>query len=168
MDEWRDALKRGVTFFDEETNLILRGGVDDIWINKKGELIVVDYKATSKDEEITLDDEWKIQYKRQMEIYQWLLKQNGYSVSDVGYFVYANAKPDRPDFSARLDFDIKIIPYTGKTDWIKNTLVQMKMCLESDVFPASNSDCDYCRYRQAAGEILQKIAGVKIVKNSKK
>jgi CRISPR/Cas system-associated exonuclease Cas4 (RecB family) len=155
MEEWRDALKRGISFLHKPTNIILRGGVDDIWINPKGELIVVDYKATSKEEEITLDDEWKIQYKRQMEIYQWLFKQNGYKVSPIGYFVYVNGKTDREAFDGKLDFDITIIPYSGNTDWIEKTIFEMKECLELTNAPAANPDCDYCGYRKSAGESLQ-------------
>jgi CRISPR/Cas system-associated exonuclease Cas4 (RecB family) len=158
MEEWRDALKRGIAYLHKPTNIILRGGVDDIWVNPKGELIVVDYKATSKEEEITLDDEWKIQYKRQMEIYQWLFKQNGYKVATTGYFVYVNGKTDREAFDGKLDFDITIIPYLGNTDWIEKQIFGMKACLEKENAPEANSKCDYCNYRQSAGESLQKLA----------
>jgi len=165
MEEWRDALKRGISYLHKPTNIILRGGVDDIWINKNGELIVVDYKATSKEEEITLDDEWKIQYKRQMEIYQWLFKQNGYKVSATGYFVYVNGKTDREAFDGKLDFDITIIPYTGKTDWIEKEIFGMKECLDLPNAPEADPDCDYCNYRKSAGEELLKLA--KLEKNKK-
>jgi CRISPR/Cas system-associated exonuclease Cas4 (RecB family) len=168
MEEWRDALKRGIAFLHKPTNIILRGGVDDIWINKKGELIVVDYKATSKEEEITLDDEWKIQYKRQMEIYQWLFKQNGYKVSDTGYFVYVNGKTDREAFDGKLDFDITIIPYKGNTDWIEDVIFKMKECLELPNAPKPNPDCDYCNYRQSAGESLQKLQKEEKAKKAEK
>jgi len=165
MEEWRDALKRGISYLHKPTNIILRGGVDDIWTNKKGELIVVDYKATSKEEEITLDEEWKIQYKRQMEIYQWLFKQNGYKVSTTGYFVYVNGKTDREAFDGRLDFDVTIIPYVGNTDWIEKEIFSMKKCLELPNAPAPNPDCDYCSYRKSAGESLQKLAKEVKIKN---
>jgi 2-isopropylmalate synthase len=35
-----------------------------------------------------LDQEWQDSYKRQMDVYQWLLRQNGLKVSNTGYFVY--------------------------------------------------------------------------------
>jgi hypothetical protein len=44
----------------------------------------VDYKSTSTAKEISLDDRWKQAYKRQMEIYQWLFRQNGFTVSNTG------------------------------------------------------------------------------------
>jgi len=157
MDEWRDALRSGVSCLDKETNLILRGGVDDIWVNPKGEFIVVDYKATSKDEEITLDDEWKIQYKRQMEIYQWLLRQNGFKVSETGYFVYVNGKTDKEAFDAKLEFDVTIIPYKGDDSWIHEVIINMKKCLMSPNLPEATSNCDYCRYRESAGTSIREL-----------
>ena len=33
MEEWRDALKRGITYLHEPTNLKITGGIDDLWIN---------------------------------------------------------------------------------------------------------------------------------------
>lgn len=146
LDEWRDALRRGISCLHKKTNLIFRGGVDDVWVKPDGELIIVDYKATSKEEEITLDDEWKVQYKRQMEIYQWLFRENGFKVSDTGYFVYVNGKVDREAFDGKLDFDVTIIPYEGKTDWIEKVLCDLHECLEDDRIPAQNGNCDYCSY----------------------
>jgi CRISPR/Cas system-associated exonuclease Cas4 (RecB family) len=158
MEEWRDAMRRGISCLHKPTNLILRGGVDDIWINKAGELIVVDYKATSKDEEITLDDEWKDGYKRQMEIYQWLFKQNNFKVSDTGYFVYVNGKTDRKAFDGKLEFDVTIIPYKGNTDWIEKVIIEMKKCLDADVPPKAGDKCEFCAYRKVAGQILMDIS----------
>jgi RecB family exonuclease len=101
MDEWRDSLKRGITYLHQTTNLLITGGVDDVWVNPQGELIIVDYKSTSKESEVNLDAEWQDGYKRQMEVYQWLFRKNGFKVSDTGYFVYCNGKLVRQ--TARLD-----------------------------------------------------------------
>jgi hypothetical protein len=155
MDEWRNALSQGVKCVHQPTGLTVRGGVDDIWINKDGELIVIDYKATSKDARIeSLDEEWHRGYKRQLEIYQWLLRQNGFKVSDMGYWFYANASKDREAFDGRLDFELTLVPYKGSTDWVDGALINLKACLDSNVIPPAGADCDYCRYREAAGKAL--------------
>lgn len=153
MDMWRENFV-GVQSLNERTNLLIFGAVDDIWINLAGELMVVDYKATSKDTEVTLDAEWQDGYKRQMEVYQWLLRQNGFKVSDTGYFVYANGKRDREAFDAKLEFDIKVIPYTGNTSWIEKTLGLIKQCLMDDRIPSASETCEYCSYRNQAGKAL--------------
>jgi len=152
IDEWRDNFI-GVQFLHEPTNLLITGAIDDVWETPDGELIVVDYKATSKNGEINLDAEWQIGYKRQMEVYQWLLRQNGFKVSDTGYFVYANGLTDKEAFDAKLEFDVQLIPYTGKDDWIEPTLKKLKACLDSDEIPRAGHDCDYCMYREAVKEI---------------
>jgi len=146
MDEWRDSMKAGVQYFQESTNLLVTGGVDDVWINPKGELIVADYKATSKNGEVNLDAPWQDSYKRQMEVYQWLLRKNGFKVSNTGYFVYCNGKTDREAFDGKLEFDVKLIPYKGDDSWIEKTLREIKKCLMSDSVPKSSEGCDYCRY----------------------
>lgn len=153
MDEWRDALRRGITYLHKPTNFFVTGGIDDVWVNPAGELIIVDYKATSKEEEVNLDAEWQIGYKRQMEIYQWLFRQNGYKVSDTGYFVYANGITDRAAFDGKLEFDIKLIPYKGSDSWVEKTLIEIHKCLQSDKIPNSGLDCDYCKYREAVKDV---------------
>lgn len=175
MDEWRDALRNGVKCVHKPTGITVRGGVDDIWIGKDGKLIVIDYKATSKEGKIeALEEDWHRGYKRQLEVYQWLLRQNGFEVSDTGYWFYANATKDRAAFDGRLDFELTLVPYTGSTDWVDDALVRLKACLDSDSLPAPGENCDYCRYREAAGKALIpfaprpspiKPAGRKIAKN---
>ena len=153
MDEWRDSLRRGVTTAFPGTNLVLTGGVDDVWVRPDGELLIVDYKATSKEDEVTLDAEWQDGYKRQMEIYQWLFRKNGFRVSDTGYFVYCNGDTDRAAFDGKLEFDIKLIPYVGRGDWIEATVRSLYECLQTDVIPEAGAECDFCAYREAVKEV---------------
>ncbi|MBV6479589.1 MAG: hypothetical protein HGGPFJEG_02375 [Ignavibacteria bacterium] len=145
MDLWRENFK-GVQYLHEPTNLLIIGAVDDIWISAKGELIVVDYKATSKNEEVNLDAEWQDGYKRQMEIYQWLLRRLGFMVSSTCYFVYCNGKTDRDGFNGKVEFDISIIPYTGNDSWIETTLMDLKKCLLRKSIPKASKDCEFCGY----------------------
>ena len=159
IEMWRDNFA-GIQYLHKPSNFIVTGAIDDLWVNKKGELIIVDYKATSKDEEVNLDAEWQDGYKRQMEVYQWLFKQNGFTVSPTGYFVYANGRKDKEAFDGKLEFEVSIIPYTGKTDWVPDTLIDAKKTLTSDSIPKIGERCDYCPYRNSAGESLAKIAKV--------
>jgi len=146
MDMWRDSLRRGITFLHEPTNLMITGGVDDVWVSPDGELIIVDYKATSKESEVSLDAEWQIGYKRQMEMYQWLFRRNGFKVSNTGYFVYCNGDADKEAFDGKLEFDIKLIPYTGDDSWVEKTIFDAYKCLNSDTIPEADGNCDYCNY----------------------
>jgi hypothetical protein len=153
MDTWRDSLRAGITAKIKGTNVVVTGGIDDVWCSPDRQYIIVDYKATSKEEEVTLDADWQIGYKRQMEIYQWLFRQNGYKVSRIGYFVYCNGNTDKSAFDAKLEFDIKLIPYEGDDSWVEKTILEAIKCLKGDSIPASGDDCDFCRYRQAASQV---------------
>ena len=157
MDEWRDSLRRGIKYFHKPTNLAITGGVDDVWVNPTGELIIVDYKATSKKGEVSLDADWQIGYKRQMEIYQWLFRQNDFKVSQTGYFVYCNGDTDKEAFDGKLEFDVKVIPYEGDDSWVEQTIIDAHKCLTSDKIPEPGEDCDFCRYRGAVQEATQQI-----------
>ena len=155
LEEWQDSMRRGITFKIDGTNVVVTGGIDDLWINPEKELIIVDYKATSKEEEVTLDAEWQIGYKRQMEIYQWLFRKNKFKVSRTGYFVYCNGNTDKEAFDAKLEFDIKLLPYEGNDSWVEGVISDAIECLKSDKVSASGADCDFCKYIEAVNKMIK-------------
>lgn len=152
LDEWRNTFK-GIQYLHKPTNLLIMGAIDDVWVNPQEELIVVDYKATSKNGQVSIDADWQIAYKRQIEVYQWLLRQNGFKVSDTGYFVYCNGRADKEAFDKKIEFDISIIPYKGDDSWVEQAILDIHKCLISDKIPESGSDCDYCKYKQAVKDL---------------
>lgn len=156
INSWRelDFGRGGIHHLHQETNFDVYGIVDDIWINPKRELIIVDYKATAKAATPTLEGDLGVQYQRQMEVYQWLFSKNNFKVSPIGYFVYVNGRRDAAAFDGKLEFDVSILPCAGDPRWIPNTLNEMKRTLISDTPPGSTADCDFCVYRQAAGKAL--------------
>lgn len=152
MDEWRENFK-GLRYLHEPTNLLITGAIDDIWVTPKGELIVVDYKATAKKEEVDLTADWQIGYKRQLEIYQWILRQMGFRVSRTGYFVYCNGRTDREAFDGKIEFRISVLPYKGDNSWVENSVFNIKKCLDAKKPPAPPADCEFCGYTKARMEL---------------
>ncbi len=154
LPEWRDDHYRfkGASIIHKSTNLEICGIIDDIWVNKKEELLIVDYKSTSTSQEISLEDEYKQGYKKQMEVYQWIFRQMGFKVNKTGYFVYANAGRNRPKFDARLEFELQIIPHKGNDSWVEPTIFEIKKCLDSSKIPSSSEDCEHCAYRGLIGK----------------
>jgi len=153
MEEWRNNFK-GIQYLHQPTNLLITGAIDDLWINSKGELIIVDYKATSKKKEVSLDEDWQISYKRQMEIYQWLFRKNGFQVSETGYFVYCNGLADKKAFDKKIEFSVKLIPYKGDDSWIEKTIFDIYQCLISDKIPENSPDCPYCLYTKEVNNLF--------------
>lgn len=146
LDNWRANFK-GVQFTDESLNLTFTGAVDDVWYDLDSEeLIVVDYKATSKKTEVTIDEEWQGGYRRQIDFYQWLLRKNGFKVSNESYFVYCNGDKSKPAFDSKVEFKVSILKYIGNDGWIEDTLVDIKNLLVQDSTPDCTEGCSYCEY----------------------
>ncbi|MEK7576406.1 MAG: PD-(D/E)XK nuclease family protein [Patescibacteria group bacterium] len=154
LDVWRENFV-GIQYHHKPTNFIFFGAVDDIWVNPQGELHIVDYKATSKDGAVEFGDSiWHDAYKRQMEIYEWLLRHNGFEVSDISYFVYVNGKRDRKAFDGKLEFDVTVFPYEGDDGWVEGKLIEAHDCLMKDALPSAAPTCEYCQYRDAANRVF--------------
>jgi CRISPR/Cas system-associated exonuclease Cas4 (RecB family) len=171
LSTWRDTFV-GVSKLHESTNLHIFGGIDDVWVDNKDKLIVVDYKATSKDREVTIDSDWQIAYKRQLEIYQWLLRQNGFKVSDIGYFVYTNGRLDVDNFGDRLEFRTKLIPYRGSDIWVEPAIKKMKKCMDGDMPAVGKSamggECEFCAYAKARTKLTLEAVKTNSSKKSKR
>lgn len=163
LDMWRNNFK-GVQYHDTENNLFVFGAIDDVWQAPSGELYIVDYKATSKKDDPDLEGFWQQAYKRQMEVYQWLFRQNGFTVSNIGYFVYVNGKKDVNAFDAKLEFDVHVLPYEGDDAWVPGILEKIRETLMSEEIPPVGKYCEHCPYREEAGKALHKMAGLKTSK----
>ncbi len=160
MDTWRENFE-GIQHLHKPTGLIISGAIDDVWVNPKGELIIVDYKATAKDGKIEglSDSGWESQYKRQMEIYQWLFRRAGFEVSDIGYFVYVNGKKDKAAFDGKLEFDVTLIPHKGSDKWVEGVILNVKACLDGGVVPKSSPTCEFCEYLDAREYVVKNASG---------
>jgi hypothetical protein len=149
LEKWRSNFT-GIRFEHQPSGFLVYGAVDDLWQTSQGELIVVDYKATSKAAEITeLNEDWHQGYKRQLEIYQWLLRQNGFPVSSTAYWIYANGDSTAERFDQTLRFRMTVIPYKGSDGWVERHIMAARACLMNNEPPDSVDDCPYCSF--AAG-----------------
>jgi CRISPR/Cas system-associated exonuclease Cas4 (RecB family) len=160
LENWRHNFT-GVVHLHEPTNLHIFGAVDDVWVDEDGKLIVVDYKATAKAEPVKKlgpEGGWQDMYRRQMEIYQWLLKQNGFDVSDTGYFVYATGTQDRDGFNDKIDFETHVFPHHGNSEWVDKTIIEMKKVMDDDKMPevgtaAMGGECEHCAYARSRTQL---------------
>ncbi len=165
LDKWRENFV-GVGYQDEATNLFIFGAVDDIWIDDNDAVIVVDYKATSKTSDINIDAEWQDSYKRQVEIYQWLMEKNGFKVSNKAIFIYTNALVESNGFNDRLEFKTKLIEYDADRSWVGGTIKDIKACLEGEIpevgVAAMGGVCEFCDYaRKRTAMTLDSLANKK-------
>ena len=156
LGNWANSMQYGLndTYFNtvhDETNIKFGGGLDDVFLNTKTEqLHIVDYKSQAQGtrspdnyqvKPSSLNDPWKIGYKRQMDMYIWVARRKGFNVSGTGYFVYVDAQhkdidgmliDDDPSI-AWMKFNASIIPYEADTNWIEPTLIEIKNFLMNQI-----------------------------------
>ena len=158
IDRWRDSLKGGISYLDKETNLILQGGVDDVWFDlDTNQLVVADYKAQSSkydvERESYLASQYHQGYKMQMDIYVHILRQMGFEVSNTTYFMVCNGIKTKDNFNAKMDFDITLVDYESNTNWIEKKITEMKATLESNETPKRNPYCENCAYLEQGARL---------------
>ncbi len=146
LNQWRDSLRQGIQFLHKKTNLIITGGVDDVWISGDGDIIIVDYKAVPNSDMGAFDPGWKRMCERQIEVYQWLFRKNGFTVKDVGYFLLCVCKKDKDAFDGKLEFEMKIVPYEGDDFWVERSIINAHSCLNASKIPPRGQNCDLCLY----------------------
>ena len=160
MDKWRNNFQ-GISYFNEETDVHFYGAVDDVWVKKDGELILSDVKSTSKNN-FDWDETWKKYeypkgYKRQLEMYQWLFRKNGFKVSNTAYLVYFNGLKNEPMFNQTLKFDLHLIRLDCNDSWVAKTIIEAKKLFDQDSYPQGSFNCDTCRYLKKRWHVSQNI-----------
>lgn len=158
IDKWRDSLRHGLMTRFMDTNIILTGGVDDIWQNtKNGKLVVADYKSQANtkplDPESYLSDPYKEGYKIQMDFYVFLLQQMGFDVDDTAYFLVCNADRKADEFNGVMRFQEVLIPYQWNSVWIPSKVDEMIESLNNNNTPAANPSCKNCAYARRRAEL---------------
>jgi hypothetical protein len=156
LDRWRSNFQ-GLSTDLPGTDLTVSGAVDDVWGREDGELHVVDYKAIATKEAPSLEGAARASYRRQAEVYQWLLRRQGFKVSSCAYFVFVNGRKDVGRFGDRLKFSSSIVSHDGDDAWVEDTLRSIDRVLQSAELPPPSPACDFCKYRRKAAALEQHL-----------
>ena len=183
IEKWESSLHFGSSpghfnTLHAETNILFGGGIDDVWENTvTGLLHVVDYKSTSQQSKspAPLDTsfiappadpdktDYKAGYRRQMEMYQWILRRKGFAVSDTGYFLYVDGQhanetgmiDERDPSQAWMRFTTAVMPYEGDDSWVEERLIAAKRTLGKDSCPEHSGSCEYGAFIQQLGIVRE-------------
>ncbi|MEK6873728.1 MAG: PD-(D/E)XK nuclease family protein [Nanoarchaeota archaeon] len=129
---WQNNLK-GIWWEDEDGN-ILFGAVDNILV-KDDKLIVLDYKTRGyKLKENTTD-----YYKNQMDIYNFLLRKNGYDTEDFSFLLFYVPSEVSDTGEVLFDTTLKKIPIN-----IKNAEFLFEKALILLDGDCPNKKCEWC------------------------
>lgn len=144
LDGWRKR-SPGIRLHHAPSGFEVTGSVDDVWLERAtAQLAICDYKTTSSAAGPAADV--SEQYKRQVEVYQWLLRGNGFDVSPTAYFLYEKAERNADGFDGLLRFTGIVVPVEGDTRWIDGALIAARVCLDSAETPEPSEDCKTCTY----------------------
>jgi hypothetical protein len=135
----------------EDSNIILSGGVDDIWQDTNTqELIVVDYKSQASSEKVETESYlagvYHQGYKIQMDFYNYLLQGMGYKTSPTSYFLVVNADKTVNGFHGNMKFSETLIPYKHNTLWIPEKVRSMIELMNKEKLPERHESCENCAY----------------------
>jgi hypothetical protein len=158
IDKWRDSLHHGIQYRLPDSNILLTGGIDDIWIDlTTKELIIVDYKSQASSQPLTpylyLSNYYHQGYKKQIDFYVYLFQMNGYKISRKSYFYVCNAIRTVDEFNGKMIFEEKLIPYEWDTSWIDEKLTEMINIISSNEMPDKNPSCENCAYSMKRSEM---------------
>jgi len=133
---WRSNFK-GIPWTDEEGNLF-RGAIDNILVKGK-KLIVLDYKTRG----YPLKEDTAAHYQNQMDIYNFLLRKNGYETEDYAYLIFYH--PDCVNEKGAVIFNTDIVKMKIS---IKNAEGIFKKALKvlNGGMPEAAEECDYCKW----------------------
>ena len=154
IDVWRDAMHKGLKRRFNDTNIILHGGVDDVWLDThKKKLIVVDYKsqASSKDvlqETYFAEGGYHDAYKTQLNFYAYLMEGMNleYGISKDSYLYVVNGLDVAEGFNGQIKFSETLIHHTIETDYLNDEIQQMINTINSEKIPDQNISCINCAY----------------------
>ncbi len=136
LEKWRNH-RKGIKWEDENGN-VFKGAVDSI-LEKDDQLIVLDYKTRGYPPK----DEVPYYYKNQLDIYNFLLRKNGYETKPYSFLLYFH--PDKVNGYGNFIFhkDLKKVPVDIQN--AKSIFEEALEVLNGDM-PDPDPDCDFCRW----------------------
>ena len=133
---WRNNLK-GISWTDEKGNLF-RGAVDNILVKGK-KLVVLDYKTRG----FPLKDDTAEHYQDQLDIYNFLLRKNGYETEDYAYLLFYH--PNKVDEEGDVVFNTDLVKMKISIKNAERIFKEALGVLEGEM-PKAAEECDYCKW----------------------
>ncbi|MCH8948274.1 MAG: PD-(D/E)XK nuclease family protein, partial [Acidobacteria bacterium] len=120
---------------DKEGNT-LRGAVDNILVKGK-KLIVLDYKTRG----YPLKEDTAEHYRNQMDIYNFLLRKNGYETEDYSYLIFYH--PNCLDEEGKVIFNTDLVKMKVSIKNAEEIFKKAIDVLEAEI-PSCSPECGFC------------------------
>ena len=136
---WRNNLK-GLEYYDQKEDVLLHGAVDNILVKGK-KLIVLDYKTRG----YPLKEDTHEHYQLQLDIYNFLLRKNGYSTEDYSYLLFYY--PNKVLSTGEVIFDTKLIKMKISAE-SGEKIFKKAIELIKEEMPEAGKECGFCKLVQ--------------------
>ncbi|MDD3421017.1 MAG: PD-(D/E)XK nuclease family protein [Methanocellales archaeon] len=133
---WRNNFK-GIQWTDDKGNVFM-GAVDNI-LKIEDKLIVLDYKTRG----YALKEDTHKYYQDQMDIYNFLLRNNGYQTEDYTYLLFYH--PNKIDENGSVDFHADLIKIKINVKNAENIFKRAVDVLEGEM-PEPSDECGFCKW----------------------
>ncbi|MDP3916764.1 MAG: PD-(D/E)XK nuclease family protein [Nanoarchaeota archaeon] len=143
LEIWRKN-RKGVQYKDKTSGIILMGAVDNILSNGK-KLVVLDYKTRG----YPLKEDTAEHYQAQLDIYNFLLRENGYDTVDYAYLLFYH--PEKVLDNGDVVFNTDLVKINTNAENGSKVFRKAIKILESNKAPESSRDCKFCKYLKEGG-----------------
>jgi hypothetical protein len=137
LEIWRNN-RKGIEWVDDNGN-VLKGAVDNI-LQKGEKLIVLDFKTRG----FPLQDDTHEHYQDQLNIYNFLLRKNGFETEDYAYLLFYHPKEVEED--GDVAFHTDLIKVNISTDNAEKLFDEAIEILKGEM-PDFNEECEFCKWR---------------------
>lgn len=133
---WRNNLK-GVQWTDESGNLI-RGAIDNL-LQKQQKLIILDYKTRG----FQLKEDTANHYQDALDIYNFLLRKNGYETEDYSYLLFYH--PEKVNEKGDVIFNTDLIKMDVSINNAERIFKEALSVLDGNM-PSPHKECGFCNW----------------------
>jgi len=137
---WRSNFK-GIQWTDKQGNLF-RGAVDNILVKGK-KLVVLDYKTRG----YPLKEDTHKHYQDQMDIYNFLLRKNGYKTEEYTYLIFYH--PHEVFENGHVCFNTDLVKIKVSIKNAEKIFKKAVEVLEGDC-PKASEECGFCKWCEEA------------------
>ncbi|MBI2672044.1 PD-(D/E)XK nuclease family protein [Candidatus Woesearchaeota archaeon] len=137
---WRNN-RQGLEYIDKRKGILLHGAVDNLLV-KGSKLIVLDYKTRG----FPLKEDTHEHYQVQMNMYNFLLRKNGYETEDYSYLLFYY--PNKVTGTGEVLFDTKLIKLPTSAENGEKVFENAVNILETQEVPNSSQECGFCKWKK--------------------
>lgn len=146
LKKWRNW-RTGLKYEDKNLDAYLVGALDDCLVDDDEKFVPLDYKTRGYE----VKEYTHTYYQHQMDIYTFLLDENGYKTKDIGYLLFFH--PISIEENSIVKFELTTKKLDTDRERAKKLFEDAAKLLQGPT-PQHHSDCEYCSWAEHQHEVF--------------